>query len=146
VRFSARPPSLFVGYDAFAMAARGALILDVTAAALPAVRAQLSTIARPTRLKRASFVLHDDGRATYDAPTVGLELARVAQSVGVATCISVATSLALNWMFYLALPAGFAVGLGWAAFTMSIDRRRLHAEARHLLRAAATSAAAAKSS
>jgi hypothetical protein len=116
---------------------RGAVLLDVGAKELPRVRARLDEAQRPREMARARIVVHDDGRATYEVPTFTWELARVAQAVGVATCVSVGTSLGLAWMIQRALPAGFLVGAGWAAFTIFLDRKRLHAIARPFLRSLA---------
>jgi len=115
------------------------LLLDVAATELPSVRARLSSATRPALLRRVRFEVHDDGRATFAAATVMTELARVLQSSAVAAGVSVTGSLALNWMYYEALPIGFTVGAAWCALTMTLDRRRLRAAARRFLRAAASS-------
>jgi hypothetical protein len=117
------------------------MVLSVNAAELPSLRARLETLARPRSLARARFAVHDDGRASWEAPTTAMEIARVIQSACVAACVSVAGSLLWSWMFFVALPVGFSVGLSWAIGTMTLDRRRLRAEARRWLRAATASAA-----
>ena len=52
------------------------------------------------------------------------ELIRVAEAVALATAVSVACSLALDWMFFVALPVGAAVGTLFAAVTIARDRRK----------------------
>jgi len=52
------------------------------------------------------------------------ELIRVAQAVGLATAVSVAGSMWLGWMFFVALPVGAAVGTLFAAVLIARDRRK----------------------
>ena len=112
------------------MPVRGNLILDVRASELPAVRARVP----------AGYVIHDDGRASYELPTTLREIARVAQAVGAAACVSAGGSFAFDWPVYVALPVGFLVGLGFAVVSITVDRARLHRTARALLRATCASA------
>jgi hypothetical protein len=114
---------------------RGAVILDVSSDQLEAVRSRLARARLPTELAGGHFEVHADGRVSYALPTFWWELGRVAQAVGLATCVGVATSLALGWMFTLALPAGFLVGAGWAVATLVVDRQRRQAATRRFLRA-----------
>jgi hypothetical protein len=108
----------------------GNVILDVKASELPAVRARVP----------AGYTIHDDGRASYELPTTLREIARVAQAVGVAACVSAGGSFAFEWPVQVALPVGFVVGLGFAAWSITLDRARLHRAARALLRATCASA------
>ncbi|HZS40112.1 MAG TPA: hypothetical protein VFF06_24950 [Polyangia bacterium] len=137
---------------------RGAVVLDVAAAQLPAARDALARAvatgalgpgysaaldgeavvfaggARGDRPSGGRFELFSDGRASYSLAVGWTEFARVAQAVGVAAALSVSSVIWWSWMFHRALPFGAAGGLAWAAARIALDRRRMRRDARALLR------------
>jgi hypothetical protein len=113
---------------------RGAVVLDLMAGDVALARRLLDEL-RSGRLSAGAFTVHADGRATYSLDARWLELGRVLQAAGLATCVSVTTSLAFNWTCYAALSFGLLIGVGWAAALIVFDRRRMHHRARAFLRA-----------
>jgi len=114
---------------------RGARIVDLPSKALPRARTALArqVVARP-RLRRGAFELHDDGRVSYALPTGWIEISCLAQAIGVAAAVSVTASLLANWMVHWALGVGALVGIGWFVIRLAQERRRLHRDARTLIR------------
>src|SRR5579862_8890792 len=111
---------------------RGAVVLDVTGAQLPAARQALARAiargalgggysasldgdavvlvggARGDGPSGGRIELHADGRASFALDVGWMEMARVAQAVGVAAALSVSSFVLWSWMFYRALPLGAA--------------------------------------
>ena len=114
---------------------RGAVVLELAAGDVPAARRVLEDLRRagPRGLAAGEVALHTDGRATYALDARWLEVARVLQAVGLATCVSVTTSLAFGWDCYSALGTGASLGVSWSVALIVRDRRRLHREVRSLL-------------
>jgi len=115
----------------------GTVLTDLASREVPRARALLDEArAKSPLVRRAGPIgLHDDGRVTYALATGWLEVARVLQAVGIATSVSVTTSLAWGWMFHQALAAGGLLGVAWATAFMVLDRRRVRREARSFVRA-----------
>jgi hypothetical protein len=118
---------------------RGTVVMDLGSGDLPRARALVEEVRARSPLARrtGTLVLHDDGRLSFTFATGGLEVARVLQAVGIATSVSVTTSLAWGWMFHQALGAGGAIGLVWATAFMILDRRRIRRQVRALGRSLA---------
>jgi hypothetical protein len=118
---------------------RGTVVMDLGSGDLPRARALLDEARARSPLARrpGTLVLRDDGRLSFALATGVLEVARVLQAIGIATSVSVTTSLAWGWMFHQALGAGGAIGVAWATAFMILDRRRLRREVRMLGRSLA---------
>ena len=137
---------------------RGAVVLDVTGAELPAARQALaraiaqgalgggysSTLdgdvvvldggARADGPSRGRVELSADGRASFSLDVGWMEVARVAQAVGVAAALRVSSFVLWSWMFHRALPFGAAGGVLWAGLRIALDRARLRRRMRNVLR------------
>ncbi len=95
-----------------------------------------------TRGDRPSRVRIDvaGGVARYACDVGALELARVAQAVGVGAATSIACVLALEWLVHLALPAGFAAGAALATTRIALARRRWRARVEALIQSSTSEA------
>jgi hypothetical protein len=74
-----------------------------------------------------------DGRVTWTLQLGGSERVRVARGIGWAAAGSIAGAILFNWLFFVALPVGAALGVVYAATAMVADRRQARRRVEALL-------------
>lgn len=129
---------------------KGAYVVEVSAADLPAARRALARAVASGALGPGYVVRRDgdgftfagaargrldvtgDGRATFDVD-VPATLERWATAVVVAALIAVAATIGWSARFVVALPVGVAAGVGYFAAMAAQDRARLRQRLRALV-------------